>query len=567
MMGCNNSKSLGDYAIPLKKSESKSNLVKIQPYEELPNERDSTLTEATQQAFSELLEQWQVRTLPVSPDEVVQLFVYFANRSSSTRAIFSDPFCSRDHINFHVSLLVLVAEKQQPKEFLNSLKKCFSFLLLYSTDITSDNKTTLYIETKAKISWTTQIITISVAVFTSYQQVFYILSNNLQIPLHQLLPQSIIYDRYGNATSTILSLLHGSNFENTAVYVQLLKSHIDKFIASFDSASREHMNGDRFKFLIYISEAYHQQVILHYAIYFGKTNLGDPLQAYLKIPKVSVRDIVNLEPRSTIHIPVVNNLKKDYVTWFVTTLVKLEDKLGVDFSSQRINTFLNSIIARDYFQNFRDSAVVNPKKLKPGRLFRSATLHNYTKEELSPLFEKANIRTIIDVRSLEDVQSKGYNESTFQREDGSKIGYFSVPIKPWTARKVPQEVGGLSLKYVSEPLCEENSFGFYEIFPRYFKKEIREVFTHVAQQPKPLLIHCALGKDRTGCLVALLELLVGFSQNEVVMDYLNSARATVESNIKILLDVVEESGGIEEFLLTTGVTKEHIERTKRDLSC
>jgi hypothetical protein len=117
--------------------------------------------------------------------------------------------------------------------------------------------------------------------------------------------------------------------------------------------------------------------------------------------------------------------------------------------------------------------------LKTGQIFRSASLNNFVEEELSLLFEKAKIETIIDLRSMEEIQSKGYtnlselNGDTYLKgTSGKNIRYHSVPVKPWTPKKSPPEIGKVTLKYVTE-LNEVTGYGFYEIFPRYVNYKLR----------------------------------------------------------------------------------------------
>jgi len=172
--------------------------------------------------------------------------------------------------------------------------------------------------------------------------------------------------------------------------------------------------------------------------------------------------------------------------------------------------------------------------------------------------EKSKIQTIVDIRSPEDIISKAYDLAVLKQ----KFQYVTVPIKPWTVKNVPPEVN-LSLRY-AQLLTEESGYGFYEIFPRYFQKEICQVFKYLVQEKKPILVHCTLGKDRTGCIVALMEKLLNFSDQEIISDYMNSGRNTSSSNILVLLRVVEEVGGIHTFLLEVGLTEEDISTLKRE---
>ena len=62
---------------------------------------------------------------------------------------------------------------------------------------------------------------------------------------------------------------------------------------------------------------------------------------------------------------------------------------------------------------------------------------------------------------------------------------------------------------------------------RYMKTQIRLMLLHLARLKNrqfPVLIHCSLGRDRTGVVVALLQLLAGADRPAVERDYLESGR-------------------------------------------
>jgi hypothetical protein len=153
-----------------------------------------------------------------------------------------------------------------------------------------------------------------------------------------------------------------------------------------------------------------------------------PNQAYNRIPKNVVRELVNLEPRSTLQVPFVNDLKKEYVKYFAKIVSALEVKFEANFGMENLKSLLDSIIIRDYFQNFRDPALINPSVMMPGKILRSAQvtlkfsisvliflkLHAYSSDELTLLFNKTKLQTIIDMRTTEDAQTKAYDPSIFQ---------------------------------------------------------------------------------------------------------------------------------------------------------
>lgn len=52
------------------------------------------------------------------------------------------------------------------------------------------------------------------------------------------------------------------------------------------------------------------------------------------------------------------------------------------------------------------------------------------------------------------------------------------------------------------------------------KRKIAEIMREICRQEGPFLIHCSLGKDRTGFICMLLEMLAGADYDEIIADYM-----------------------------------------------
>jgi protein tyrosine/serine phosphatase len=57
---------------------------------------------------------------------------------------------------------------------------------------------------------------------------------------------------------------------------------------------------------------------------------------------------------------------------------------------------------------------------------------------------------------------------------------------------------------------------------KIFEHKLQDMFTFIISHNGPYLIHCSLGKDRTGFAAALIEAFSGATLNEVIFDYLLS---------------------------------------------
>ena len=99
-----------------------------------------------------------------------------------------------------------------------------------------------------------------------------------------------------------------------------------------------------------------------------------------------------------------------------------------------------------------------------------------------------------------------------------------------------------------------------------FRSKIVQGFIEMSQQPGPYLIHCTEGKDRTGFVCMLLEMLAGASYDEIVDDYMvtyaNYYKITEESD-KAKYDTILETNLL---VMMHTVTGEDVDLQTADLS-
>ncbi|RJP33727.1 MAG: tyrosine-protein phosphatase [Candidatus Omnitrophota bacterium] len=115
-------------------------------------------------------------------------------------------------------------------------------------------------------------------------------------------------------------------------------------------------------------------------------------------------------------------------------------------------------------------------------------------------------------------------------------------------------------RYIHHPIVIRSLSTYEEIYidiVTTFAPSIKEVFHRIADPGNlPVLYHCTAGKDRTGIITALLHVLLGVSRDDVMYDYLLSLDAGywVEASwLQAVLDLVDQEGGIETFLLNREV--------------
>jgi protein tyrosine phosphatase len=101
-----------------------------------------------------------------------------------------------------------------------------------------------------------------------------------------------------------------------------------------------------------------------------------------------------------------------------------------------------------------------------------------------------------------------------------------------------------------------------QIAYRHFAFGHRHIFKAMFEQINPeqdvFLIHCHAGKDRTGCVIAVIELLLGENLETVRKDYLESEMDTDLENLNAFLEIIEQEGGAKQFLVNCGATEQQI---------
>jgi protein-tyrosine phosphatase len=175
--------------------------------------------------------------------------------------------------------------------------------------------------------------------------------------------------------------------------------------------------------------------------------------------------------------------------------------------------------------NFRDLgglATADGRRIRPGRLFRSDTLQALTDADVAHLVDTLGIAGVLDLRSSAESVEEGR-------------GPLSAHPRPVTYVNVPLGLANVAYGHprpgVDAPppgrLTAEMYLGQIAGDPGIpLALELLSVLT-----ARPTVVHCTIGKDRTGVVVALVLLLLGVPDEAVVEDYMSSAE-----NIERMVD-------------------------------
>ena len=168
-------------------------------------------------------------------------------------------------------------------------------------------------------------------------------------------------------------------------------------------------------------------------------------------------------------------------------------------------------------------STVGGQPVRMGLVFRSDRLSVLTGSDCS-ILAGLGIRTVVDLRQ---------DSETTSDPDVACVSTFA--------------------RYEHYPVVPISYTGMIETYIASFTAILHEI---ADAENLPLLYHCTFGKDRTGITTALIHLLLGVSEENLVYDYLLSndvGLGVAEPWLREVLDRVESEGGIEAFLDSRGV--------------
>ena len=195
-------------------------------------------------------------------------------------------------------------------------------------------------------------------------------------------------------------------------------------------------------------------------------------------------------------------------------------------------------------ENTRDLggyATRDGRTVRRGMVYRSGTLSHVT-DEGCRTFRELKVATVVDFRN---------RLSALPLYNGDVLGIHLVA-----------RVYGIPMSFKAQDPWQE----FYVAGFRDHHDAFRRTFELLAQKDRlPLLFHCRDGADRTGVMAALLLTLLGVDRETVLAEFRLSEQVGNPGSLdamRRLLDEVEESGGIEQFLAAAGITPETQQRIR-----
>jgi protein tyrosine/serine phosphatase len=183
--------------------------------------------------------------------------------------------------------------------------------------------------------------------------------------------------------------------------------------------------------------------------------------------------------------------------------------------------------------NVRDLAglpTVDGRVVQPGRLLRGDSLQTLTDADVRLLVDAVGLRAVADLRAGVEVSGEGPGPLT--REPSVTVQHFSLfpevgtatdaaalddepVLLPWQVRDA-EEAG-------SEAVRRHGAAATYLRYLEDRPDSVIGALRLIAHTDGATLVHCAVGKDRTGTVIAVALAEVGVPAEEIAADYARSA--------------------------------------------
>ena len=142
------------------------------------------------------------------------------------------------------------------------------------------------------------------------------------------------------------------------------------------------------------------------------------------------------------------------------------------------------------------------------RLFRSGEFHRMTRNDLERLTGEIGVASVVDLRS--EMEARRHGTGLLSQ---AGVKYRNVPFMTDGGNREEDDRMFRAISNMGE-------FYLYLVRQKEFGGRIVEALEIIADPDNhPLVFHCAVGKDRTGILAAVLLSVLGVADDDIIEDY------------------------------------------------
>lgn len=309
----------------------------------------------------------------------------------------------------------------------------------------------------------------------------------------------------------------------------LAEREIDKFLVGFDQCSSAHARSDAYAFYFHYNLALGRLIRVVQLARGGIQHLYLPRNVMAGLMPVAEQ----VEYRSlagTLYLPEAMDRKRALAECFLASVEEAREALGVRRDAVALRELLASVQRRDLFFNVRDVALSFPGRVIPGRLIRASALSRWSgREELDGWLRAAGVTDVIDLRNAGECERMPYSDA-----ERSRVQVHHLPVPGPPSDELPDAA-------------------FVEHIRRS-GAEVRRIVEIAASARGAVVVHCHVGRDRTGWICALLQAALNLPREGIVRDYLASRMATRAAVAEALLAEFGRAGGAGTLLRELGVT-------------
>jgi len=176
----------------------------------------------------------------------------------------------------------------------------------------------------------------------------------------------------------------------------------------------------------------------------------------------------------------------------------------------------------ELIHNFRDFGgykTKNGASLKKGLLYRSGDLSKASDSDIDYI-ASLGIKTVCDLRSEFERQKEPDRTPI-----AAPFTFFNIPMRPIVDYHGRSLRRLFSLMFGSERKMDyiAESYQAYREYATNYLPQLKALFHRISNPENlPVLIHCSAGKDRTGVVSSLIQLVLGVPLETVMEDYLKT---------------------------------------------
>ncbi|KAF9165449.1 hypothetical protein DFQ26_000130 [Actinomortierella ambigua] len=201
----------------------------------------------------------------------------------------------------------------------------------------------------------------------------------------------------------------------------------------------------------------------------------------------------------------------------------------------RWKTWVHAVDGVLNFRNVGDSWLSQDAEgrvgyFQPGIMYRSADLSGITPEGIK-VMESLRITDSFDLRSDSEVERRGtFSSDTVKRQH--------VPVFA-DQDYSPAKIAARFTMYLDG--VEGFSEAYMSMMPT-IKQYLKPVLDHIIHKRTAFVVHCTAGKDRTGVVCALIQMLCGVDEDQIAWEYELTSRcmAIKEQDVNFLKNLMGE---------------------------